>query len=345
MSLTPFGSLDGHAVHDVRLAADGMAASIVEYGAALRDLVVPLPGGGTLGVVLGFDRLEDYVLHSPHAGAIAGRYANRIGNGRFTLDGVTYDLPRNQAGRHTLHGGGNGFGKRPWTVLAHDAASVTLALFSPDGDAGFPGAMTVTCRYILGAGRLRVELAAFTDRPTVLNLTNHAYFNLDGSLDILDHELQVFANLRTPVDGDLIPDGTLAPISGTPYDFRAPRPILALGDDGEPCHYDTNFMLRRHRTERDSAGSELALAAILSSPKSGLAMEVWTTEPCLQLYDAAKLNIPVPGLGGRMYGAHAGLCLETQHAADSPNLPHLPSTVLRPGELYRQATEFRFRPR
>lgn len=345
MTVSLFGTLENRPVHAATIASGGARASIIEYGAVLRDLVVPLPGGGEQRVVLGFDRLEDYVLHSPHAGAIAGRFANRIGHGRFTLDGETYDLPRNQAGKHTLHGGGAGFGKRAWALLHADAASVTLGLHSPDGDAGFPGAMTVTCRYTLAGATLRVEITAFTDRPTVLNLTNHAYFNLDGSLDILDHELQVMANLITPVDADLIPNGALAPVSGTPYDFRTPRPILALGADGAPCHYDNNFVLRRATTERTACGAELALAAALSSPKSGLKMEVWTTEPCLQVYDAAKLNIPVPGLGGAMYGAHAGLCLEAQHAPDSPNLPHLPSTVLRPGALYRHITEFRFGPR
>jgi aldose 1-epimerase len=228
-------------------------------------------------------------------------------------------------------------------LLHADASSCTLGLVSPDGDAHYPGTLNVTCRYTLTeASALRVELSAFTDKPTILNLCHHSYFNLDGGADILDHTLAVRANVMTPVDADLIPDGSLAPVSGTPFDFRKPRPIRLTGPDGQRFWYDHNFVLRRERRENDVSGLEIAHAATLASTKSGLAMEVWTSEPCLQVYDGFKVNTPVPGLEGKAYGANAGICLEPQHAPDSPNLPHLPSTVLRPGELYRQVTEYRF---
>ncbi|HRK24487.1 MAG TPA: aldose epimerase family protein [Beijerinckiaceae bacterium] len=344
MSRRNFGTFEGRPVDEVMITSEGAEARIIEYGAVLRDLIVPRADGGRQRVVLGLNSLRDYELHSPHFGAIAGRYANRIGGGTFRLDGWDYQIPKNQAGKHALHGGGQGFGKRPWTILAHDASSVTLGLVSSDGDAGFPGTLTAACRYVLKGPTLRVELTAFTDKPTICNLTNHSYFKLDDGLDVLDHDLQIRANLYTPIDEDLIPDGTLAPVSGTPFDFRRPRPILMMRDDGERAWYDHNWVLRRDPLEADESGLDLALAARLSSQRSKMQMEVWTTEPCLQFYDAERLNLPVPGLDGAMYGAHAGLCLETQHAPDSPNLPHMPSTVLRPGELYRHVTEFRFGP-
>ena len=342
-SLSGFGRVGDTEIAEITLAnGKGASATIISWGAVVRDLIVPGPKGPQR-VVLGLKTIDDYLAHSPHFGAIAGRYANRIAGGRFVLDGVAYQLPCNQEGKHSLHGGGQGFGKRPWTLLHADAASCMLGLVSPDGDAGYPGTLTVTCRYTLTPDHaLRVELAAFTDKPTILNLCHHSYFNLDSGADILDHTLAVRANVMTPVDADLIPDGALAPVSGTPFDFRKPRPIRLAGADGQRVWYDHNFVLRRERRESDPSGLEIAHAATLSSARSGLAMEVWTTEPCLQVYDGFKVNVPVEGLDGARYGANAGICLEPQHAPDSPNLPHLPSTVLRPGDLYRQVTEYRF---
>lgn len=338
-----FGAVEGQPVQEITLRnAAGASAKILSWGAVVRDLVVPKPGG-VQRVVLGLNSLEDYITHSPHFGAIAGRYANRIAHGRFTLDGASHQLPLNQEGKHSLHGGGHGFGKMPWTLLHADASSCTLGLISPDGDANYPGTLNVACRYTLTeANALRVELSAFTDKPTILNLCHHSYFNLDGGADILDHSLTVRANVMTPVDADLIPDGSLAPVSGTPFDFRKPRPIRLAGPDGKRFWYDHNFVLRREHRESDASGLEIAHAATLASEKSGLSMEVWTSEPCLQVYDGFKVNVPVKGLDGAVYGASAGICLEPQHAPDSPNLPHLPSTVLRPGGLYRQVTEYRF---
>ncbi|WP_186418949.1 aldose epimerase family protein [Bosea sp. CS1GBMeth4] len=346
MTKTLFGHLDdGMPIHEAVLRSPGGAeARVMEWGAVLRDLVVPLPKGGRQRVVLGFADFADYPKHSPHMGAIAGRYANRIGGGRFVLDGVEYRTPLNEHGRNSLHGGGQGFGKRSWTLVHHDEASATLALVSPAGDAGYPGRLEVFCRYSLaGAATLRIELTATTDAPTIVNLAHHSYFRLDDAPDILDHELELRANLMTPVDADLIPDGSLASVAGTPFDFRKGRPIRCTDADGARFRYDHNYLLRRDRREPTAAtGLELAHAATLRSGRSGLAMQVWTTEPALQVYDGSKLDTPVAGLDGLPYGACAGIALEPQHVPDSPNLPHFPSTVLRPGEVYRQISEFRF---
>jgi aldose 1-epimerase len=336
---------DGRAIREVTLrSAAGAVATIMEWGAVVRDLVVPISGGKAQRVVLGFPRLEDYIAHSPHFGAIAGRYANRIGGGTFALDGTRHQLKLNQDGRHSLHGGGMGFGKQPWSILHHDVSSVTLALHSPDGDHGYPGALTTLCRYSLAEpARLRVELTATTDAPTIINLCHHSYFNLDGTADILDHELELRANLITPVDEDLIPSGEVASVAGTSFDFRKPRKIRLMQPDGSRRWYDHNWLLRRERLEPSTMpGLELAHAATLRSAMNGLMMQVWTTEPALQFYDGFKVNTPVEGLAGAKYGPSAGLCLEPQHVPDSPNLPHFPNTVLRPGEVYRQVTEYRF---
>ncbi len=221
---------------------------------------------------------------------------------------------------------------------------MTLALVSPDGDHGYPGTLTVTCRYTLAEpATLRVELTATTDAATILNLCHHSYFNLDGSADILDHELEVRANLFTPVDADLIPSGEVASVAGTPFDFRKSRAVGWLDGGGIRHWYDHNFILRRDRTEPSvMPGLDVALAATLRSLKNGLSMQVWTTEPALQVYDGFKTNTPVPGLSGESYGTCSGICLEPQHVPDSPNLPHFPDTVLRSGEVYRQVTEYRF---
>ncbi len=341
---TVFGHLpDGTPVREVTLrSAAGASATVMEWGAVVRDMSVKVAGKDQR-VVLGFTELDHYLKHSPHFGAIAGRFANRIAGGRFMLDGALYQLPLNQDGRHSLHGGGNGFGKRPWTIAHHDAMSVTLVLVSPDGDHGYPGAMTVTCRYTLAEpATLRVDLTATTDAPTVINLCHHSYFNLDGAPDVLDHELEVRANLITPVDADLIPTGEIASVAGTPFDFRKARPIRHPGADGARHWYDHNFILRRDRREIQADAPELAHAATLRAPSNGLAMQVWTSEPACQVYDGSKMGTPVPGLEGKPYGAAAGICLEPQHVPDSPNLPHFPTTLLRPGAVYRQRTEYRF---
>jgi aldose 1-epimerase len=341
-----FGVLDdGTPVHEVIIGRPGgVQATIIEWGAVIRDLVAVRPDGERQRVVLGLASIEDYVHRSPHFGALAGRFANRIRDGRFVLDGVTYELPRNQDGKHTLHGGANGFGKRPWRFVEHDQDSATLALFSPDGDHGFPGNMSVLCRYaIVGATTLRMELTATTDRPTIINLCQHSYFNLDGSPTVLDHFFEVDADYHTPNDGDHIPIGEIRLVEGTPFDFRNPRRV---GHEAFKAgfYYDGNFVLngRRRAPSGRAEVPELVRACRLRSPLNGLGMEIWTTEPGLQVYAGHKLAMAVPGHDGKVYGPHAGLALEPQHFPNGPNLPHFPPTVLRPGSVYAQVTEFRF---
>jgi aldose 1-epimerase len=340
-----FGTCNGLAIHEVTLTTADAEARIIEYGAVIRDLKVRRLDGTMQRVVLGLDTVDDYIAHAPHFGAVAGRFANRIRHGRFTLDGKAYQLALNQDGRHHLHGGGpTGFGKQPWRLVHHTATTATLVHTSPDGTNGFPGTLQLTCRYTLTGKTLRMELFAHTDQATIVNFCQHSYFNLDGSADILDHTLAVRANLYLPADADLIVNGALEPVNGTPFDYRVARAVRNPGADGRHIWCDYSFMLRGDRTEPSVAdGLRLAHAATLASSRSGLALECWTTEPVLHVYDGFKVNVPVPGLDGARYAANAGLCLEAQHAPDSPNLPHFPSTVLRPGDLYRQVTEYRFR--
>jgi aldose 1-epimerase len=334
MNIRAFGEAEGAPIVEVTIASKaGAVAKILSWGAVLRDLVVPTRG--TLQrVTLGLNSLADYQAHSPSFGAVPGRFANRIANHRFRLDGAEYTLAHKPGEKHTLHGGPRGFGKRPWKLASHDESSVTLTLHSPDGDGGFPGALDATCIYRLEEpATLRVELSAVSDRATVVNLTQHAYFNLDGSPDILDHELTLNAEFYTPADNDLIPTGEIRAVAGTAFDFLKARTVRNAADQ----KYDTNFVLSG---QPDSDG--LAFAARLASPKNGLTMELHTSEPGVQFYDAAKLNCPVPGLDGAHYGAHAGLCLEPQVFPDSPNRRHFSDCVLRPDEEYRHVSEFRF---
>jgi aldose 1-epimerase len=334
LSARVFGAVEGVPVHEVVISSKaGASVKILTWGAVIRDLVVPT-ATGPQSVTLGLETIEDYVAHSPHFGAVPGRFANRIAGGVFKLDGVEYRLDRKPGEKHTLHGGPRGFGKRVWTLGGHDAASVTLSLNSPDGDAGFPGALTATCVYrMLEPATLRVELSAVTDKPTVVNLTQHAYFNLDSSPDILDHELTLFADFYTPADAELIPTGEIRAVAGTPYDFLAARRVGNAGG----VTYDTNFVVA------EPPGADgLAPIAQLVSPRNRLSMSFHSSEPGVQLYDAAKLNCPVPGLHGARYGAHAGLCLEPQAFPDSPNRRHFTDCVLRPGSRYRHVSEYRF---
>jgi aldose 1-epimerase len=314
-------------------SAAGARAKILSWGAVLRDLVVPT-ASGPQRVTLGLNSIADYRAHSPSFGAVPGRFANRIANAHFTLDGVGYDLATKPGEKHTLHGGPAGFGKRIWKLGEHTETSVTLTLASPDGEAGFPGDLTAICVYrFVEPATLRVELSATCDRPTVINLTQHAYFNLDGSADVRDHELKLDCDFYTPTDADLIPTGEIRAVAGTPYDFRQARTVRNASEQT----YDTNFVAAL------APGSDgLARIATLRSPRNGLTLELHTTEPGVQVYDAAKLNCPVPGLDGAHYGPHAGLCLEPQAFPDSPNRRHFTDVVLRPENEYRHISEFRF---
>ena len=332
-SVEAFGTHEGEVVQQVTLRAEGgMVAKVLTWGAVLRDLQVPRPGGGTRGVVLGFRDFAPYPEQSPYFGAVVGRYANRIAGGCFTLDGETYGLDRNEAEATTLHGGSGGFSQRLWRIEAASADALTLALTSLDGDQGFPGRVVATCRYTLGPGlRLRIDLSARTDRATPVNLTHHAYYNLDGGPDIGDHRLRVPAAHYTPVGLDKISTGEVAPVDGTRFDFRRPRRLLGA-DDG----YDHNLVISTGRTPG------LHPVAELTSDRSALRMRMESTEPGLQVYDGSLIAVTAPGLDGRLYGPHAGLCLEPQLFPDSPNRPGFPSAILRPGEDYRHAMVLEF---
>jgi aldose 1-epimerase len=344
MNTRVFGEVDGRLVYEVTLRSEtGAEAKIIEWGAILRDLVVPTGQGGTQRVVLGLNTLEDYIQHSPYFGAIAGRYGNRIAQGRFRLGDRTHHLSLND-GRNSLHGGARGFSSRPWQLAGADASSVAFTLLSRDDDQGYPGNLTVSCLYRLVGSTLRVELTAATDADTPVNLCQHSYFNLDGSSSILDHTLQLDADFYTPTDTELIPTGEVRAVAGTPYDFSAARPVRWIDQAaGRPFRYDINFVLRRDRLAPSGMeGCTLAYAGTFASARSGVAMEVWSTEPGLQFYDGWMTDVPVPGIHGGTYGAYAGVCLEPQYFPDSPNRPHFPAAILRPDAAYRQITEYRF---
>jgi aldose 1-epimerase len=322
-----FGHMpDGSEIGAWRLGADGVSADIIDYGARIAAFEVKL-NGRRVNVTLGFSTLADYLNDRACIGAVCGRYANRIAGGRFVLDGKTFELPRNNNG-NTLHGGLVGFHQVPWQATA-DGEALVLSHVSPDGDQGFPGTLRVTVRYAVTGNALTIDYTATTDAPTVLNLTNHAYFNLAGGGDVLGHVLTSPAERFTPVDAGLIPTGELRPVAGTPFDFRTPTPIGARidADDAQlrvDPGYDHNFVLGNAPSETPR------LAARVQA--GGVILEVRTTEPGVQLYTGNFLSAP--------FGNRGGFCLETQHFPDSPNRPEFPSTVLRPGETFRSRTEF-----
>ena len=317
----------------------GMVAKIMTYGATLIDLEVPDKGGQTADVVLGFPSLDDYLAGHPFFGSTAGRYANRIAAGKFSLDGHQYTLATNNGANH-LHGGNVGFDKKVWNAEAMESAdgpSVRLTYTSPDGEEGYPGTLTSSVTYTLtGDNAIRIEYKATTDKPTVVNLTNHSYFNLAGenSGTILDHVLMVDADRYTPVDEGLIPTGEIKPVEGTPYDFRKPTPLGARIDKTNGG-YDTNFVLNH-------PAGKFAFSARLRDPKTGRTMEVWTDQPGVQVYTANGLSTKQVGVGGKRYEKYGAVCLETQHFPDSPNHANFPSTVLRPGETYHTVTAYKF---
>ncbi|MEP3428409.1 MAG: aldose epimerase family protein [Roseibium sp.] len=327
-----FGTLpDGSNVQEISLKKGKLDASILTFGAIIRDLKVD-----GQPVVLGFDVLQSYLDYPNYFGAVVGRCANRIANGNMTIDGVSYQLDQNENGMNQLHGGVKGFSNRNWQIEQSDKASVLLKLVSEDGDMGYPGHVEVLVRYTLtGAGALRIKISATTDKPTPVNLSQHSYFNLDGSDTILDHSVEIAADSYLPVDDVLIPTGEIRKVAWTPYDFQDGRTVRRKsGEDG--VIYDHNFCLTEEK--RDA----VEFAAAVEAGNSDLRMEVWTTEPGIQFYDAAKLDVPVVGSDGRRYGPYAGLCLESQGWPDSVNQPTFPDTLLRPEETYNHITEFRF---
>lgn len=325
----------GEEVQRFAIRGGGLTAKIMGWGAAVQDLRLE---GHDAPLVLGFEHFADYPAFSPYFGAIAGRCANRIGGGRFVIDGKPWQVDTNFLGKHALHGGSKGFGKRVWTVSDQGPDFVTLELHSADGDMGFPGALDASCTYSAKApGTLAIELTATAGEPTLCNLAHHSYFNLDdgGSGDILDHRIVIDAGAYLPVDEELIPTGVVQPVAGTPFDFRQARPVR-LEVDGQQVIYDHNFCL-------SAARGPLKQAAWAQGARSGVEMEVWTTEPGVQFYAGHKVAREQEGLGGRRYAAYAGFCLEAQVWPDAPNHAYFPQAVLKPGETYRQVTEYRFK--
>ncbi|MEP6503150.1 MAG: aldose epimerase family protein [Betaproteobacteria bacterium] len=349
LSQRVYGTLpDGRVVHEFTLSnGTGLVLSAITLAGIVNTLSVPGRDGVAANVVRGFDNLGDYVERNPHFGVIVGRYANRIALGELTIDGVTHALVRND-GTNSLHGGRAGFGTQLWEIVstrAHDAAlggpALTLRYVSPDGEQGFPGRVESLVTYSLGADQTwRVDYEATTDRATVVNLSHHDYFNLAGSGSAMDHVLTLPASRYNPVDADLIPT-RIAEVAGTPFDFRSPTAIrLRLHDEHAQLRlaggYDHNWIVDA------PANGAPRLAAFLEDPVSGRTMALHTTEPALQFYSGNLLDGSLRGPGGEVYERGAALCLEPQHSPDSPHHPEWPTTVLRPGEVYRSTSIYRF---
>jgi len=343
-----FGHTPGGANVDLYVLKNshGIEAAITNYGATLVRLRVPDRRGNIEDVALGYDSLDGYLHDTSYFGGSIGRYANRIGGGEFTLNGTTYRLEKNDNGNH-LHGGVRGFDKVLWTakdVSASDTAALQFTYLSKDGDGGYPGNLTAKVTYTLtDKNELKIDYEAKSDKDTIINLTNHTYFNLagQGSGDILQHQLQLHAGRFTPIDRTLIPTGEIRSVKGTPFDFSVPTAIGArISQNDEQLKfglgYDHNFVL-------DSGGSQSpALAGSVYEPVSGRVLEVWTTEPGIQFYSGNMLKGASEGKAGNRYPQRSGFCLETQHFPDSPNKPNFPTTVLKAGAEFRSTTVYRF---
>ena len=322
---------------------NGVELDIISYGGIITRLVVPDAEGKPGDIVLGLDTLQDYVTSNPYFGAIIGRYGNRIANGRFTLDGKTYQLATNDGANH-LHGGVQGFDKKNWAMepfVTEHNAGVVMTLTSPDGDQAYPGKLEARVTYQLNNdNELDMRFSATTDKPTIVNLTQHSYFNLAGSGDVLGHELMINADRFTPVAEGLIPTGELRPVEGTPFDFRQAKPIgQDIQKDDEQLErghgYDHNYVLK------SQADDQLVLAARVTEPTTGRVLEVLTVEPGVQFYSGNFLDGTLTGKG-TTYQYRSGFCLEPQHFPDSPNQPGFPSTTLRPGQHYSSRIVYRF---
>jgi len=343
-----FGKTIGGELIDIYTLSNkkGMEVSITNFGATVVTLKVPDRAGKAADIVLGYDTLDGYENGTSYFGATVGRYGNRIGGGKFSLDGKTYTLPKNN-GENTLHGGIVGFNKKVWKageIAAKGGEVLEMSYLSPDGEEGFPGNLSAKVVFTVPAERneLSIEYSATTDKDTVLNLTNHSYFNLagEGNGDILDHVLTLHAKQFTPVDKSLIPTGELAAVAGTPLDFNTPTAIGKRIDDTYEQlvfgkGYDHNWVLTGSRD------GKLSLAAEAYDPKSGRKLEVLTTEPGVQFYSGNFLD-GAKGKRGKPYPLRAAFCLETQHFPDSPNHPNFPSTLLKPNEVFHSETVFRF---
>jgi aldose 1-epimerase len=320
-----------------------MEARIATYGGIVVSLTAPDRDGKFADVVLGFDRLEDYLKFSPYFGAIVGRYANRISGAKFTLAGRTYTLAQN-SGPHSLHGGIKGFDKVIWTARTLKSAkgpALELTYFSRDGEEGYPGNLTVKAVYSLtNENGLRIDFSATTDATTICSLTHHSYFNLAGQGDVLNHEVCINASHFTPIDAALIPTGEIRPVAGTPFDFRKSTAIGARIQADDPQlklagGYDQNFVI-------DNPPGQLGRHARVFEPTTGRVMEVLSTEPGLQFYTSNHFDGSTLGKQGAVYQRYAALCLEPHHFPDSPNKPNFPSVVLSPGQVYRNTIIYQF---
>ena len=325
-----FGKMpDGTLVEEYTLRDGDLSCGIITYGGALRSLLVPDREGKPVDILLGFDTLEDYRRQDKYIGALIGRYANRVGGSRFVLEGQEYRLAANESPNH-LHGGMAGFDKQVWGVESALENTLTLTLQSPDGQEGYPGNLEVTVTYTLGDSALSIDYRAVSDRTTLCNLTNHAYWNLSGhnSGDIREQQFRLPNSRYTPVDAGAIPTGTIDPVEGTPMDLRQ---LQALGKR----EYDHNWAI-------DNWDGTLRLAAQAFSPGTGIDMEVLTTLPGIQFYTGNFLDGCPKGKGGAVYPRHGAFCLETQYYPNSPNIPDFPSAVLPAGEVWRSKTVYRF---
>ena len=337
----PFGQAsDGTAVDLFTLSDGKIEARIMTYGGIIVSLRTPDREGKIDDIVLGFDSVDQYTPKVPYFGALIGRYANRIAHGTFQLDGKTYQIPKND-GENALHGGTRGFDKVVWTAK-QIRNGVQLTYVSKDGEQGFPGTLTAVVEYTLTGDALRIEYSATTDKDTVLNLTNHSYFNLagQGKGDVMAHSMKINASRFTPVDATLIPTGELRPVQGTPFDFRTPHTIgERINADDEQLKlghgYDHNFVL-------DHSEGQMADAAEVYEPTTGRILKVSSNQPGIQFYTGNFLDGTLTGKSGRVYGHRTAFCLETQHFPDSPNRPSFPSTELKPGQKFHSVTVFRF---
>ncbi|WP_137153929.1 aldose epimerase family protein [Rhizobium sp. FKL33] len=323
----------GAKVARITLTGGGLTAKVLTWGAVIQDLRLE---GHAPPLALGFETMEPYLSHSPYFGATPGRNANRIAKGRFTLDGQQHQLESNEQAITHLHGGSDGIGVSNWTLEEAGDDFVRLSIVDPDGRAGYPGNCSVTCTYRLsGDGVLNVLYESRTDRPTIANICQHSYFNLDGLSTTDEHELMIKADAYLPTDEEQIPVGGPRDVTGTLFDFREPASVVRRDDNGEQLLLDHNFCLSPERTDK-------RLVARLASKASGVAMDVLTTEPGVQVYAGFKMDVPVPGLEGRRYGPFAGMCLETQIWPDAINQKGFPNAVLRPGVVLRQETDYVF---